>query len=457
MADRKSWESISRWRGVWAAALVAGTMGSQGQAIQANDETGSIAPPKRLAIDHLAEDTGSVVHSSWIDEGVITISTVDPTRPPDSGSPSHIIQVSDENRIGFFSRFRRSSEPQSNRSGFFDRRRGQRAENSTTPPPEPSQPEEKPSMFDRMRQPFQSSSRTGGEPSGTTTPGTTSIGPSTTQIPVPPPVDPKTYTPPPPPPPMPADPVPTVEGEFPSENAVAAEIGEGSLMPSGEEPLGLVPLPVDAEIGALPPIPSPAPEMSSGPEVEGKTEAMTGPGLLPPAAADDPFAEIAITPEDTSKGTTASEGGAPVASGPSLGMPEASTDSVAPHDARYVALTRRLAERQSLVGMQGFCPVALRDGRDLVEARSEFLCVYEGRAYAVSSVDAKAKFDANPAYYAPAARGYDVVLSTRGEPNVEGRLSNAIWYRDELYLFQSPETASEFNDNPTLYLLDESK
>lgn len=239
-----------------------------------------------------------------------------------------------------------------------------------------------------------------------------------------------------------------------ADDAVAAEIGEVGLMPSDDEPLGLVPLPADEALESLPPIPSPAPE--ENPQKASDAESMKGPGLLPPMLDDDPFAEISNRDEVTSPSMSeVKDGDSPSASGPSLGTPSENAESVPTHDARYVALTRRLAERQSLVGMQGFCPVALREARDLVEARSEFLCVFEGRAYAVSSPEAKAKFDADPALYAPAARGYDVVLATRGEPNVEGRLSNAIWYRDELYLFQSPETASEFNDNPTLYLLEE--
>ena len=124
------------------------------------------------------------------------------------------------------------------------------------------------------------------------------------------------------------------------------------------------------------------------------------------------------------------------------------------HNSRYVALTRKLAERDGLVGMQGYCPVALREQRRLVDARPEFLCLYRGRTYRVSSADAKARFDAHPARYAPAAGGFDVVLNSRGERGVDGRLTNAIWYQDQLYLFRTPETSREFNANPERYVPD---
>ena len=121
-------------------------------------------------------------------------------------------------------------------------------------------------------------------------------------------------------------------------------------------------------------------------------------------------------------------------------------------DSRYVALTRKLAEREGLVGMQGYCPVALREQERLVDSRPEFLCVYHGRTYRVSSAEAKARFDAHPARYAPAAKGFDVVLESRGERGVDGVLANAIWYQDQLYLFRTPETAREFKADPERYV-----
>lgn len=121
-------------------------------------------------------------------------------------------------------------------------------------------------------------------------------------------------------------------------------------------------------------------------------------------------------------------------------------------DRRYITLTRKFAARQGLVGMQGYCPVALREQRRLVDAHDQFLCYYQGRTYNVSSAAAKARFDANPAHYAPAAGGYDVVLDSEGYGEIDGKLVNAVWFQDNLYLFRTSETATKFRAAPSRYV-----
>ena len=122
---------------------------------------------------------------------------------------------------------------------------------------------------------------------------------------------------------------------------------------------------------------------------------------------------------------------------------------------RYTELQRKLAERVGLGGFQGFCPVALRDRRELIDSRPEFLSVYKGRTYELSSAESKARFEANPTKYAPMNGGNDVVLTDRGETEVEGNLAHAVWFKDRLYLFRSPETLKEFNAAPSRYAVDE--
>src|SRR5690606_36276956 len=95
---------------------------------------------------------------------------------------------------------------------------------------------------------------------------------------------------------------------------------------------------------------------------------------------------------------------------------------------RYAELQRKLAERAGLGGFQGFCPVALRDRRELVDARPEFLAVHQGRTYELASAEAKARFEANPAKYAPMNGGRDVVLVAQGESDAEGNLAHAVWF-----------------------------
>jgi YHS domain-containing protein len=136
--------------------------------------------------------------------------------------------------------------------------------------------------------------------------------------------------------------------------------------------------------------------------------------------------------------------------------PEAVPPRATPEEAtaaRYAELQRKLAERSGLGGFQGYCPVALRDRRELVDARPEFLSIYQGRTYELASAEAKARFEADPTKYAPVGQGNDVVLVSRGETEVEGNLSYAVWFKDRLYLFRSTSTLREFNAEPTKFAL----
>ena len=67
------------------------------------------------------------------------------------------------------------------------------------------------------------------------------------------------------------------------------------------------------------------------------------------------------------------------------------------------------------------------------------------------TAEAKAKFDQDPARYAPAAYGADVVVLIRDKDVAEGSLDFAAWYKGNLYLFSSEETYSAFISEPVKY------
>lgn len=108
------------------------------------------------------------------------------------------------------------------------------------------------------------------------------------------------------------------------------------------------------------------------------------------------------------------------------------------------AKLQKIAARQDRKGLKGFCPVALRDGRDLVDTLPEFSSVYESRLYYFSTSEAKQKFDQNPTRYAPVAGGSDVILMHETGSEVEGKLDHALWYQDRLFLFSSRDTLGRF-------------
>jgi YHS domain-containing protein len=116
---------------------------------------------------------------------------------------------------------------------------------------------------------------------------------------------------------------------------------------------------------------------------------------------------------------------------------------------RTQAKLEMIAARKGLRGLKGFCPVALRDHRDLVDAQSQFRVIYNEKTYYLCSSEAVSEFHSDPAKYAPAARGADVIhLAITGEEQ-EGTLDHAVWYKGRLYLFSSAETMETFVAAPS--------
>jgi len=106
-------------------------------------------------------------------------------------------------------------------------------------------------------------------------------------------------------------------------------------------------------------------------------------------------------------------------------------------------------------GFRGYCPVALKDNRKLVEAKPEIESTYRDKVYTFSSYQAKEAFDLNPRKYVPAGEGADVVCRTAGETGVEGSLEHAAWYRGRLYLFSCADTRREFVETPSKFVAED--
>lgn len=109
---------------------------------------------------------------------------------------------------------------------------------------------------------------------------------------------------------------------------------------------------------------------------------------------------------------------------------------------------RQILVRAGQTGFKGFCPVELREHRELVEANPQFASTFGLQTYYFSSSEAKIAFDAEPSRYAPAAGGNDVVILVNSGEEQSGQLDYALWYRDRLYLFQSRETMTLFSKDP---------
>ncbi len=116
---------------------------------------------------------------------------------------------------------------------------------------------------------------------------------------------------------------------------------------------------------------------------------------------------------------------------------------------RTRAKQEMIAARKGLRGLKGFCPVILREDRDLVDAHSQFRVVYNSKTYYLSSSQAVTEFQSDPAKYAPAARGCDVIHQAITGEDLEGTLDFAVWYKGRLYLFSSAETMDTFVSAPS--------
>jgi YHS domain-containing protein len=126
--------------------------------------------------------------------------------------------------------------------------------------------------------------------------------------------------------------------------------------------------------------------------------------------------------------------------------------AAAPPIDRQTQRRQLIASRPNLVGMKGFCPVELRDNRQLKDSSLEFYSSYGSRTYYFSSANSLAKFVANPRRYVPAGEGRDVVLMTHTGEELQGRLDFAAWYRNRLFLFTSAKALQAFKANPAMYV-----
>lgn len=165
---------------------------------------------------------------------------------------------------------------------------------------------------------------------------------------------------------------------------------------------------------------------------------------------DDPFADelkaMGIVPPDAAQ--TAEK--PPLAEKPQKIASESPTfDGI--EDQATREKMKKIHERGSMKGLKGFCPVTLRDQRELIDAKPDFHSTFRGQKFHFANAEAKLKFDEEPARYAPAAYGADVVALTRDKDVVEGTLDFAAWFKGRLYMFGKQETHDTFVANPAQF------
>jgi len=98
----------------------------------------------------------------------------------------------------------------------------------------------------------------------------------------------------------------------------------------------------------------------------------------------------------------------------------------------------------------GYCSVNLKYGK-FRRGKQTFREQYQGRTYTFDSTEALQEFRRNPAPYAPALQGIDVVELTHTGHHTEGYLSFSCDYDGHFYFFRSQENQEEFLANPAAY------
>lgn len=218
------------------------------------------------------------------------------------------------------------------------------------------------------------------------------------------------------------------EEKVATEEKVEAEAAKPAEPKAAETENPFSGLSLDEEFG---PAPKPAEEKPTAAE---------------PKAATEPKSEtnsIVIEPGPTTKEIKADE----------IPLPS-ETAAAEPAKEEVDAKMKLIAERGELRGLKGFCPVALRDDRDLRNALPEHHSTFKGRTFYFSTADAKAVFDEHPEHYAPISGGQDVVL-LKEKVTKEGSLDHAVWFKDRLYLFTSQKTLEQFVATPHEFAISE--
>ena len=184
------------------------------------------------------------------------------------------------------------------------------------------------------------------------------------------------------------------------------------------------------------------------PRIDEKVEANA------PAVALTPSSPDVIAPPGPL--TTPSPTDAKADVGPELdvgALAEQPADALSPADPSdsYLEKMQRIRDRFGMKGLKGFCPVTLRDQRELLDAKPEFHFTHRSQKFHFASQEARDRFEAEPSLYAPAAYGADVVSLGRDKDVVEGTLDFAAWYKGRLYLFSSQDNYDVFVKSPVTY------
>jgi len=113
--------------------------------------------------------------------------------------------------------------------------------------------------------------------------------------------------------------------------------------------------------------------------------------------------------------------------------------------------SEQLAFNSIETGMDGFCPVHLRQKGSLKAGSDQFETIYQGIRYQFVSEANRRQFLDDPAKYAPQDLGCDPVILTKEHRALAGNVRLRLWFDGRLYLFSSEQSHLEFRNRPLRY------
>lgn len=108
-------------------------------------------------------------------------------------------------------------------------------------------------------------------------------------------------------------------------------------------------------------------------------------------------------------------------------------------------------KKEVKLGLDGYCPVCIVDGKKWVRGKPEFQTTYDGITYRFPGDRPKQKFLDDPARYVPALGGDCVVCYVKAGKRVQGSIRHATFHRGRLFLFPSDGEKQAFLDKPAQF------
>lgn len=109
------------------------------------------------------------------------------------------------------------------------------------------------------------------------------------------------------------------------------------------------------------------------------------------------------------------------------------------------------ASTETLIGLEGFCPVRLIRDREWVTGNQKISESYRGITYYFSSEKEREIFREDARRYTPRNLGCDPVVLREDQKAVTGKIKYGAFFDNQLYLFKSFEHRREFKQNPLKY------